>query len=78
MRFGRLEIKAIAARILAEHRLELAPGYRLIVRQTPTLGPRHGMPVRVRAGAPVAGMTRAGLVHAPGGRNVRPASTGSE
>ena len=39
MRFGQLEIKAIAARILREHRLELAPGYRLEVRQTPTLGP---------------------------------------
>jgi cytochrome P450 len=49
MRFGRLEIKAIAARVLAEHRLELAPGYRLSVRQTPTLGPRGGLPVRVRA-----------------------------
>src|SRR5215211_3270256 len=49
MRFGRLEIKAIAARVLAGHRLELAPGYRLTVRQTPTLGPKHGMPLRVRA-----------------------------
>jgi cytochrome P450 len=49
MRFGRLEIKAIAARILREHRLELAPGYKLTVRQTPTLGPKHGLPVRVRA-----------------------------
>ncbi len=49
MRFGRLEIKAIAARILAAHRLELAPGYKLVVRQTPTLGPKHGMPIRVRA-----------------------------
>jgi cytochrome P450 len=48
MRFGQLEIKAIAARILGEHRLELAPGYRLEVRQTPTLGPRRGMPMRVR------------------------------
>jgi cytochrome P450 len=49
MRFGRLEIKAIAARILATHRLELAPGYKLTVRQTPTLGPKQGLPVRVRA-----------------------------
>ncbi len=49
MRFGQLEIKAIAARILREHRLELAPGYRLQVRQTPTLGPKDGLPVRVRA-----------------------------
>ncbi len=50
MRFGQLEIKAIAARILREHRLELEPGYRLEVRQTPTLGPRRGMPMRVRRG----------------------------
>jgi cytochrome P450 len=49
MRFGQLEIKAIAARILREHRLELPPGHRLEVRQTPTLGPRGGLPVRVRA-----------------------------
>jgi cytochrome P450 len=49
MRFGQLEIKAIAARILREHRLELEPGYRLEIRQTPTLGPKHGMPMRVRA-----------------------------
>jgi cytochrome P450 len=47
MRFGQLEIKAIAARILAEHRLALEPGYRLEIRQTPTLGPRRGMPMRV-------------------------------
>jgi cytochrome P450 len=48
MRFGQLEIKAVAARILREHRLELAPGFRLEVRQTPTLGPKDGMPIRVR------------------------------
>ena len=27
----------------------LAPGYKLTVRQTPTLGPKQGLPVRVRA-----------------------------
>jgi cytochrome P450 len=48
MRFGQLEIKAIAARVLREHRLELPPGHRLEVRQTPTLGPRDGLRVRVR------------------------------
>jgi cytochrome P450 len=48
MRFGQLEIKAIAGRVLREHRLELVPGHRLEVRQTPTLGPKGGMPVRVR------------------------------
>jgi cytochrome P450 len=51
MRFGQLEIKAIAARILREHRLELESGYQLEIRQTPTLGPKRGMPMRVRAAA---------------------------
>ncbi len=50
MRFGQLEIKAIAARILREHRLELAPGHRLEIRQTPTLGPaRRDADARARA-----------------------------
>jgi cytochrome P450 len=49
MRFGLLEIKAIAAGVLREHRLALAPGHRLEVRQTPTLGPKGGLPVLVRA-----------------------------
>jgi cytochrome P450 len=48
MRFGQLEIKAIAARVLSEFRLELPAGHRLEVRQTPTLGPRGGLPMRVR------------------------------
>ena len=48
MRFGQLEIRAIAARVLVEHRLELEPGHRLEVRQTPTLGPKGGLPMRVR------------------------------
>jgi cytochrome P450 len=49
MRFGQLEIKAIAARVLPRMRFELQPGYRLETRQTPTLGPRRGMPMTVRA-----------------------------
>jgi cytochrome P450 len=48
MRFGQLEVKAVAARVLREHRLELLPGHRLEVRQTPTLGPKGGLPMRVR------------------------------
>jgi cytochrome P450 len=48
MRFGQLEIKAIAVRVLAEHRLALEPGHRLEVRQTPTLGPKGGLTMRVR------------------------------
>jgi cytochrome P450 len=47
MRFGQLEVKAIAARILREHRLELPRGHRLEVRQTPTLGPKGGLVMRV-------------------------------
>ena len=48
MRFGQLEIKAIASHVLRGHRLELEPGHRLEVRQTPTLGPKGGLPMRVR------------------------------
>ena len=49
MRFGQQEIRVIASRILRDHRLELAPGYRLTIRQMPTIGPQDGLPVRVRA-----------------------------
>ncbi len=49
MRFGQLEIKAIAASILSRFRLELAePERRVSIRQMPTLSPRGGMPVIVR------------------------------
>jgi cytochrome P450 len=48
MRFGQLEIKAIASMLLSRFTVELAPGYRLSVRQMPTIGPRGGMPVVVR------------------------------
>jgi cytochrome P450 len=49
MRFGQLEVKAIAARVLRDHRLDLPPRHRLEVRQTPTLGPKGGLPMYVRA-----------------------------
>jgi cytochrome P450 len=48
MRFGQAEIRAIARRILGDFRLETQPGYRLEIRQTPTLGPRRGLPMTVR------------------------------
>jgi cytochrome P450 len=51
MRFGQQEIRTIAARILRDFRLDLEPGFRLEIRQTPTLGPRRGMPMVVRAQA---------------------------
>jgi cytochrome P450 len=49
MRFGLLEVKAIATRLLQRAALELPPGHRLQVRQTPTLGPRGRLPMVVRA-----------------------------
>jgi len=51
MRFGQQEIRTIARRILRDFRLELPPGHRLEVRQMPTIGPRGGLPVTVRAAA---------------------------
>jgi cytochrome P450 len=47
MRFGELEIRAIAAAILRRFRLDLEPGWSMRVRQMPTLSPRGGLPMRV-------------------------------
>jgi cytochrome P450 len=47
MRFGKLEVKAIAAALLARFEFELEPGYKLRVRQMPTIGPRGGVPLIV-------------------------------
>jgi cytochrome P450 len=49
MRFGELEVRAIAAALLRRFRLDLEPGWELRIRQMPTLSPRGGLPVRVRA-----------------------------
>jgi cytochrome P450 len=48
MRFGQLEIKAIAGAISERFRVDLQPGFELRIRQTPTLGPASGLPVRIR------------------------------
>ena len=48
MRFGQREVKVIAAAALERFRLEPIPGHRLEIRQTPTLGPRDGLPLVVR------------------------------
>jgi cytochrome P450 len=49
MRFGQLEVKAIARAILSRFRLELAEPERVLsIRQMPTLSPRGGLPVVVR------------------------------
>ena len=49
MRFGQQEIRVIAGRVLRHFRLEVSAGYRLRIRQMPTIGPQDGLPVRVRA-----------------------------
>jgi len=54
MRFGQAEIALIARGILERFRLELQPGFELDIRQAPTISPRHGLPVRVRAAEPAA------------------------
>jgi cytochrome P450 len=49
MRFGQLEVKAIASSILRRFSLELAePERPLSIRQMPTLSPRGGLPMVVR------------------------------
>ena len=47
MRFGLMEVKAIAALLLGRFDFALPRGYRMRVRQTPTLGPRDGLPMAV-------------------------------
>jgi cytochrome P450 len=48
MRFGQMEVKAIAAILLQRFDFGLQRGYKMRIRQTPTLGPRDGLPVAVR------------------------------
>ena len=49
MRFGQAEILSIASHVLERFRLELEPGYELRTWQSPTISPRGGLPVRLRA-----------------------------
>jgi len=48
MRFGQMEIRAIATLLLQRVRLELQPGRTMTVRQMPTLSPRGGLEMVVR------------------------------
>jgi cytochrome P450 len=48
MRFGQMEIRAIATLLLRRFRLELRPGRTMTVRQMPTLSPRGGLDMVVR------------------------------
>jgi cytochrome P450 len=58
MRFGQQEIRTIARAILGRFEAELQPGYELVIRQMPTIGPKHGLPVTLRERAPVSGGAR--------------------
>jgi cytochrome P450 len=49
MRFGQLEIKAVATLLLQRFRPELPSGHSLHVRQMPTLSPDGGLPMVLRA-----------------------------
>jgi cytochrome P450 len=54
MRFGQLEVRAIASLILARCTLSVPDDFRLEIHQMPTISPMHGLPVTVgpRAKAP--------------------------
>jgi cytochrome P450 len=47
MRFGQLEVRAIATLILSRFELSLPDGFRMEIRQMPTISPKHGLPMRV-------------------------------
>ncbi len=47
MRFGQLEVRAIASLILAHCTLSLPSDFNLTIRQMPTISPKEGLPVRV-------------------------------
>jgi cytochrome P450 len=55
MRFGQLEVKAIAAALLRRFDIELEPGYQLRIRQMPTIGPGDGVPLIVHRRTPASG-----------------------
>ena len=48
MRFGQQEIRTIATAILERFDPQLVPGYELEIRQMPTIGPKHGLPLVLR------------------------------
>jgi cytochrome P450 len=48
-RFGQLVVKSVASALLQRFEFDLAPGYELQVDKLPTLSPRGGLPVVLRA-----------------------------
>ena len=65
MRFGQLEVKAIANALLERFDFELEPGYKLRTRQMPTIGPRDGVPLIIH---PRSGARSARFAHSPAAR----------
>jgi cytochrome P450 len=55
MRFGQLEVRTIAARLLRERSLSLPAGFELGIRQMPTISPKEGLPVLVAEAPRTAG-----------------------
>jgi cytochrome P450 len=51
MRFGQLEVRAIATLILSRFTLTLPDDFHLEIRQMPTISPKHGLPMRIAARA---------------------------
>jgi cytochrome P450 len=49
MRFGQLEVRTIATMILSRFTLSLPSDFNLAIRQMPTISPRDGLPMLVRA-----------------------------
>ena len=49
MRFGELEVRTIASAILSRFELTLPGDFELKIRQMPTISPRDGLPMLVRA-----------------------------
>jgi hypothetical protein len=47
-------VRAIAAMLLQRYSVEVPDGFELRISQTPTLGPRDGLPIVVRPRAPRA------------------------
>src|SRR5438552_2695089 len=52
MRFGQLEVRAIATMMLSRFTLALPEDFRLEIRQMPTISPKHGLPMLVMPRAP--------------------------
>ncbi len=54
MRFGQLEVRAIATMLLGRVTLSLPSDFALTIRQMPTISPREGLPMEVAARTPEA------------------------